>query len=54
MTTVNLSRFVAKVDPINWFQVRVEENLIGAVSDLNDAFLLLPLVPSFITLSSEG
>ena len=54
MTTVNLSRFVAKVDPINWFQVRVEENLIGAVSDLNDAFMLFPLVLPFIPLSSVG
>ena len=54
MTTVNLSQFVAKVDPINWFQVRVEENLIGAVSDLNDAFMLLPLVLPFIPLSSVG
>ena len=54
MTTVNLSRFVTKVDPINWFQVRVEENLIGAVSDLNDPFMLLPLVLPFIPLSSVG
>ena len=54
MTTVNFSWFVAKVDPINWFQVCVVENLMGAVFDLNDAFMLFPLVLPFIPLSSEG